>query len=419
MKHKRGEEKEQEIDKIVLAYSGGLDTSFCIPFLKEKYGAEVFTITVDTGGFSREELIQIEENSKKLGAAEHCTSDVKSELFNDFLLYLIKGNILKGDVYPLSVGAERVLQAVEIVNFAKEVDASIIAHGSTPAGNDQVRFDVAFNTLVQDIEVIAPIRDFEISREEEANYLEEIGFPVKEEVTTYSINAGLWGTTIGGGATHDSWKEIPEEAYRFTNPIPKTPDEPEIVDIEFQEGVPVSIDGEPLDGLEIVERLNDIGKVHGVGRGIHIGDTIMGIKGRIAFEAPAPLILIQAHKELEKIVLTKWQRYWKDQVSDFFGMLLHEALYFDPVCEDIKAFIDSTQKRVTGNVKVELFKGGISVKGCKSPHSLMCQDKAAYGEDTSLWAGRDAKGFCKIYGLPGILAKSAEEGDELFEDKGS
>lgn len=401
----------------MLAYSGGLDTSFCIPFLKEKYGADVITVTVDTGGFTKDELEDMKVKSKKLGASKHITIDARSGLFNDFITYLIKGNVLKGDVYPLSVGAERVLQATEIVKTAREENAATIAHGSTPAGNDQVRFDVAFKVLAPEIDILAPVREFGITREEETKYLTDTGVAVNEKISKYSINTGLWGTTIGGGETHDSWEELPEEAYTYTIPISETPDEPEIVKIRFQKGVPVSLNDETKSGLEIVEELNMLGGIHGVGREIHIGETIMGIKGRIAFEAPGPMILIKAHKELEKIVLTKWQQYWKDQVSEFFGILLHEALYFDPVVKDIKAFLNSSQEKVTGDVRIKLFKGNINTMGCKSPYSLMDRSTAVYGEGTTQWTGLDAQGFCNIYGMPGVIAKRVEKkGEELIEN---
>ncbi len=378
------------------------------------------TVTVDTGGFSDEELGRIENTSKRLGALKHITIDARARLFDDFITYLIKGNVLKGGVYPLSVGAERVLQAVEIVKVAREEDASAIAHGSTPAGNDQVRFDVTFKVLAPDINILAPIREFGITREEETEYLTDVDFTVNEKTTRYSINAGLWGTTIGGGDIHDSWKEVPDNAYTDTKNIQETPDEPSLIEIGFRRGIPVKLNGTAKDGIDMVEELNELGAMHGVGRGIHVGETIIGIKGRIAFEAPAPLILIKTHMELEKIVLTKWQQYWKDQVSEFFGMLLHEALYFDPVVNDIKAFLDSIQKKVTGEVKVKLFKGNIWILGCKSPYSMIDRSTAVYGEGTTQWTGTDAKGFCSIYGLPGFLAKRAEKrGDEDIEDQGA
>ncbi len=398
-----------EKQRVVLAYSGGLDTSFCIPFLREKYGVDVITATVDTGGFSDEYLKEMEKNSQRLGALKHRRVDARENLYHDFITYLIKGNVLKGGTYPLSVGAERVIQAVEIVKIAREEGAVAIAHGSTPAGNDQVRFDVAFGVLAPEFRIMAPVREFGITRETETGFLAHRGFPVKEENTRYSYNSGLWGTTIGGGETHGSQNEVPDDAYTQTRSVREAPDEPAVLELGFREGVPVSLDGEVKHGLEIIEHLNQVGGIHGYGRGIHIGDTIMGIKGRIAFEAPAPLILIGAHRELEKLVLTKWQRYWKDQLGDFYGMMLHEGMYFDPVVGDIMAFLDSSQKKVTGNVRVKLFKGSMTVIGCTSPYSMMDGDTAVYGESASLWDGTDAKGFCSIYGIPSILAKRAEE----------
>jgi len=420
MKVKQSENQTNKSKKIVLAYSGGLDTSFCIPFLKEKYDAEVITVTVDTGGFTKKELKRLEDKSKKLGAKEHYTIDAKYQLFDEFISYLIKGNVLKGGVYPLCVGAERVLQAVEIAKLAKNVNAKAIAHGSTSAGNDQVRFDVVFNVLTPDLEIITPIRDLELAREDETAYLEKKGFNVKEETTKYSINTGLWGTTIGGGECHDCWAEIPEDAYKDTTPIEETPFEQEVLEIGFKEGVPISLNGNEIDGVKLLKQLNKIGGKHGVGKGIHIGDTIMGIKGRIAFEAPGALILIEAHKELEKIVLSKWQRYWKDQIGEFFGMLLHEAMYFDPVVKDMKKFLDSTQTKVSGDVKVRLIKGNILITGCKSPYSLLQKENVLYGEEAKLWTGIDARGFCKIFGMSSGLSKIVENtGDDSGENESS
>ncbi len=396
-------------EKIVLAFSGGLDTSFCVPYLKEKYNADIITAIVDTGGFSEKELKEIEEKSKKLGAIKHYTVDGKSNVFNEFITYIIKGNVLRGGVYPLSVAAERIVQAEEIVKIAKKENATAIAHGSTGAGNDQVRFDTAFSVLAPNIKIMTPIRVLGISREEETKYLNKKGFPVKSETKKYSINSGLWGTTIGGGETHNSWQDIPNQAFTQTQPIENTPNDPETIEIEFSKGIPIALNGKKMAGIELVKKLNELGNKHGIGRGIHIGDTIMGIKGRIGFEAPAPIILIKAHKELEKLVLTKWQQFWKDQLSNFFGMALHEALYFDPITTDIKALIDSSQEKVSGKVKAKLLKGKASITGCKSPYSMMDKDIATYGEGTLLWNGEEAKGFCKIYGIQSLLAKKAAE----------
>ncbi len=397
---------------IVLAFSGGLDTSFCVPFLRETYDEEVYTVTVNTGGLDPADEAAVEQKALELGAVEHRTIDARRDLFDDHLSYLIKGNVLRGDVYPLSVGPERVTQAQKVVEAAKEVDARAIAHGSTGAGNDQVRFDVALQILGDRFEVIAPIREHSLSREETTAYLRKRGVEVSDEKTAYSINSGLWGTTIGGKETHTTSEPLPDEAYPGTIPPSRAPDEPRILTVAFDEGVPTAIDGETLDPVLLIEQLNEIGGKHGVGRDIHVGDTILGIKGRVGFEAPAALILIKAHRELEKIVLTKWQGYQKEHLSDFYGMLVHEGQYFDPVMRDIEAFLDSSQAAVTGTVKVRLYKGNIEIQGCESPHSMFDTGIATYGEENTLWNGRDARGFTRIAGLQGYLAHKARGNDQ-------
>ncbi len=405
---------QEEKQKIVLAFSGGLDTSFCVLYLKEEYNADIITVTVDTGGFSPQELEDIERRSQELGAFRHYTIDGRRKVYDEFVTYIIKGNILRGGTYPLCVGAERVVQAEEVVNVARGEGAEAIAHGSTSGGNDQIRFDVALSVLAPEMKIFAPIRKLGITRDKETAFLEQRGIPVSKERKVYSINEGLWGTTIGGGVIHDAWQSPPEEVYTKTISPSKASDEPEELKIGFDKGVPISLNGEKLEGVPLIARLNEIAAKHGVGRGIHLGDTILGIKGRIAFEAGAPLILITAHRELEKLVLTRWQRFWKSQLSEFFGNFLHEGLYFDPVMKDIKALIDSSQERVVGEVRVQLYKGNINVLGYRSRHSLMNRDIATYGEESILWDGRDAEGFCKIYGLQSILARRAED----FADQG-
>lgn len=399
-----------KLNKIVLAFSGGLDTSFCVHYLKETYGCEVVTVTVDTGGFSGEELAGIAAKAKKLGVAKHCAIDAKKELFDRFLTYLIKGNVLRGGVYPLSVSAERVIQAEKIAQVALKEKADALAHGSTGAGNDQVRFDVAFRVLAPGLKIIAPIRELSITRKQEAEFLAKKGFPVEAKTTSYSVNKGMWGTTIGGKETHDTWKEIPEEVFSMTSAIADAPSAPEYLTLTFDKGVPIKLNGKKLNGVEMLGALDAIAAKHGVGKGVHIGDTIFGIKGRIAFEAGAPLILIKAHRELEKLVLTKWQSFWKNQLSEFYGNLLHEGLYFDPVMRDIEKMLDSSQSAVSGEAKVKLHKEEFMVVGCKSGFSLMDQKVATYGEENAFYDGRDAEGFSKIYGLQGILAKGRKGG---------
>ncbi len=394
---------------IVLAFSGGLDTSFCVPYLAETYGEPVFTVTVNTGGFSAAQLGEVAERSRSLGAADHRTIDARADLFRDHLSYLIKGNVLRGGVYPLCVGPERVTQARHVVEAARRLHARAIAHGSTGAGNDQVRFDVAVRILADDLKlgVIAPIRELNLSRDASADFLEARGHAVNREKAAYSINRGLWGTTIGGRETHTTDGVLPDEAYPDTTPPTQAPDAPDRFTLSFEKGVPTRLDGQALDPVALVETLTARGNKHGVGRGVHVGDTILGIKGRVGFEAAAAAVLIPAHRELEKIVLTRWQRYQKDHLADFYGMLLHEGQYFDPVMRDIEALLDRSQETVTGEVDVELFKGGVRVLGCRSPFSMFNAGVASYGEENRLWDGRDAQGFTQIVGLQAYLASRA------------
>jgi argininosuccinate synthase len=394
--------------KAVLAFSGGLDTSFCVLYLQEQ-GYEVVTVTVDTGGFTVDELAVIEARALDLGASAHHTLDGKRALYDQMVSYIVKGNVLRGGVYPLSVGPERVIQAAEVVRIAREVGAEAVAHGSTGAGNDQVRFDVAVRTLAPELEIISPIRDQGMTRSEEAAHLQAHGVPVDAETRAYSVNQGMLGTTIGGKETKSSWGVPPDGVYPTVVPIDEAPDAPAEFVIGFEAGLPVSLDGETLDGLALMAQLDALGARHGVGKAIHLGDTIMGIKGRIALEAPAPLILITAHRELEKLVLTKQQAFWKNHLADVYGNLLHEGQYFDPVMRDIEALIDSSQRRVTGEVQVKLHKGNVVVTGVRSPYSLLDQAVATYGEENVLWDGRDARGFCKIYGVQAMLAHRAAE----------
>ena len=394
----------------VLAFSGGLDTSFCVPYLAETTGAPVVTVTVNTGGFSAAGLEEVEARSRELGAAHHVTVDARAELWHDSLQYLVMGNVLRGGVYPLCVGPERVTQARGVVRVARRIGAAAIAHGSTGAGNDQVRFDVALRILAGDVRVLAPIRELALSRNASADYLEARGFAVSREKATYSINRGLWGTTIGGAETHRTDGILPDAAYPDTAVPRDAPDDARRLTIRFESGVPTALDGEAFEPVALVERLAALAGEHGVGRGVHVGDTILGIKGRVGFEAPAALTLIPAHRELEKIVLTRWQRVQKDHLADFYGMLLHEAQHFDPVMRDIEAFLRSSQAVVTGDVHVELYKGSARVLGCTSPHSMFDTGVATYGEQNTLWDGRDAQGFTRIAGVQALLATAARRG---------
>ena len=392
---------------IALAFSGGLDTSYCVPYLRETTGRAVHTVTVDTGGFSADEREAIAARSAELGAASHTLVDARAELWTRVLAYLVKGNVLRGGVYPLCVGPERVVQAQALVEAARELGSGAVAHGSTGAGNDQVRFDTALRLLAGELDVIAPIRQLGLSREASAAYLAERGVEVDASTTEYSINRGLWGTTIGGGETHRTDGVLPEAAWPDTVSPHDAPDAPHQLVIRFEKGQPVAINDDELAPVDLVERLNAEGAAHGVGRGVHVGDTILGIKGRIGFEAPAALTLIAAHRELEKAVLTQLQLVQKASLGDLYGRLVHEGLYFDPVARDIEAFLDSSQQRVTGTATVEFYKGAHRVLGVTSPYSLFDTGVATYGEGNALWDGRDAEGFTRIYGLQALLAARA------------
>lgn len=387
---------------IVLAFSGGLDTSFCVPYLRERYDEPIFTVTVDTGGGLEKDAV--EAHSKKLGAEKHFHIDAREALYEDYLRFLIMGNVLRGGVYPLCVGAERVVQAREVVRIARETGARAIAHGATGAGNDQVRFDAVVHMLADDMDLITPIRDQGLTRQDTTKFLREHGIFIPEKTTRYSINEGLWGTTIGGEETLGTTEPLPDEAYPNTVSPSQAPNTGLELQIEFQKGLPTALNGKKFPPITLINQLADHGASHGVGRNIHIGDTILGLKGRIGFEAPAPLILITAHRELEKIVLTKWQRFQKDRLSDFYGMLLHEGQYFDPVMRDIEAFLTSSQNTVTGSVSVRLYKGNITVQGCDSPHSMFDTGVGTYGEETALWNGLDARSFSKLSGLQTYLS---------------
>lgn len=394
--------------KVVLAFSGGLDTSFCVLWLK-KQGFEVITITVDTGGFTKKDKEYIEKQSKSAGAQKHYYIDGKEDLYNQIISYIIKGNILRGGLYPLSAGPERLIIATKLAEIATLEKASAVSHGSTGAGNDQVRFDVALKVLVPALKIIAPIRELGITREEELKVLEENNIPIPNITKIYSINKGMLGITVGGKETKDSWETPPENVYPDITPLYKTPNKSTDFILTFEKGLPKEINGQTMDGIQIMEFLTKVGNKHGIGKSIHIGNTIIGIKGRIAFAAPAITILIKAHKELEKLVHTKWQSFWKDILSDVYGSFLHEALYFDPVMKDIEAMIDSSQKNVNGDVKVKLYKGNIIIEGVKSPYSLMNSKVATYGEENTLWTGQEAAGFSKLYGLQSILAQNAKK----------
>jgi argininosuccinate synthase len=399
-----------EIRKVALAFSGGLDTSYCILHLREAHpGAEILAVTVDTGGFEPGELEQIARRARELGAAAHVAIDARERVYREFVRFIVMGNVLRGGVYPLCVAAERVVQASVVARVAEDRGCDAVAHGSTGAGNDQVRFDVALRTLLRGVEVLTPIRDEHVSRARSTEKLRAAGFAVDEKTKDFSINVSLWGTTIGGREIHDAWNYPPDEVWRLTRAPEAAADPVEIV-IAFEKGEPVALDGERISGPALIARLNEIAGARGVGRGVHLGDTILGIKGRIAFEAPAPIVLIRAHRELEKLVLTKWQQMLKEELATFYGNQLHEGLYFDPVMRDLEAFILSSQERVTGEARVRLAAGACEVRGVRSPFSLIAGDVARYGEGNAYWDGRDARGFSKLYGLQAAIAVWRGEG---------
>jgi len=388
----------------LLAFSGGLDTSFCVLWLRDQ-GYKVSTVTVDTGGFPPAELKRIEDLSAQLGAEKHVTIDARAELFDRYLRYLIYGNVLRGGLYPLSVSAERVCQAARVVSVAKELGATTLVHGSTGAGNDQVRFDVAFRALAPEMAILTPIRDLALSRDEEMAFIASKGIVMPEKIRSYSINEGLWGTSIGGTETHNPWSELPEQAY--PGGVIDDSQTPATLTIGFTQGVPSSLDGQAMEPVELITRLNELGRQYGIGRGVHLGDTILGIKGRVGFEAPAAHLLITAHRELEKLVLTGKQLFWKEQMGNLYGTLLHEGHFFDPLSRDIEAFLKSSQRSVTGEARLRLHPRTFTVLGIQSPYALMNTKFAAYGEGTRLWTGSEAAGFAKLYGVSQLMALQA------------
>ncbi len=397
-------------EPIVLAFSGGLDTSFCVSWLREKHGRPVVTVTVDTGGLTDAGRKRLRECALRLGAAEHYLVEARARFFDETLAFLLAGNVLRGSVYPLCVGAERSLQARLVAEVARRVRACAVAHGSTAAGNDQVRFEVALRTLAPELEVLAPIRDEGFSREREVAWLEEHGVEWPAERAAYSVNSGLWGCTIGGRETSDTVESLPEDAWVLTHGAFEKPRAPERHEIRFATGRPVALDGEALDPVALVERLNVLAGSFGIGRGIHLGETILGVKGRVAFEAPAALTLITAHRELEKLTLTQRQQRVKDQVAAVYGDLVHEGQSLDPVCRDIEALLERSQARVTGEVRLLMRPGSLFVEGVTSPHSLKAASRAVYGEAAGEWTAADARGFARLLALPSMLHARAGGG---------
>jgi len=396
---------------IILAFSGGLDTSFCVPWLKETYGREVITATVDTGGIDADAAVALEQRAMALGAIEHVVVDSKQDFFDSVIRYLIAGNVLRGQAYPLCVGAERGLQAARLAQLAKDRGATTVAHGCTAAGNDQVRFEVALRTLNPGLEILAPVRDNSWVREEQLKYLEDHGLPLPMQGSAYSINRGLWGITIGGQETLTSESTIPEDAWVLSANAFSNPQQPSQHTLGFEAGVPVALDGETYSPVELIEKLEELSGSYGIGRGIHLGDTVLGTKGRVAFEAPAAITLITAHRELEKLVLSAPQMRVKDTVSAIYGDLVHEGKQLDLVCDDIEAMLSSSQKRVSGTVRFSLQPGNLFIEGVESPHSLLAATKGVYGESAGEWTAADALGYARILSLPGSLQTRAS-GDQ-------
>ncbi len=379
--------------KLVLAFSGGLDTSFAVKYLQEEKGYDVYTAIANTGGFSDDELKTIEERAYKLGAKQHVTLDVTEEYYQKSIRYMVYGNILRNNTYPISVSSERVFQAIATIEYAKEIGAGYIAHGSTAAGNDQIRFDLTFQVLAPEIEIITPTRDLLLSRQDEIDYLKKFGFEADFSKMEYSINQGLWGTSVGGKETLTSNKNLPDEAY----PSQLETTEEKVIELGFEKGELITIDGEFYEsGPEAIRVLESIASKFAIGRDTHVGDTIIGIKGRVGFEAAAPSIIIKAHHLLEKHTLTKWQSYWKEQLANWYGMFLHEAMYQEPVMRNIEVFLESTQENVTGKVIVKLKPYHFELVGIESEHDLMNSGFGEYGETATAWTADDIKGFTKI-----------------------
>jgi len=394
---------------IVLAYSGGLDTSFLVPWVAEQYGRPVITVTVDTGGIDAAAAATLRERALALGAIAHHQVDARADYFEQVLRFLVMGNVRRGQLYPLCVGAERVMQAQTIAHMARKLGTSSIAHGCTAAGNDQVRFEVALRTLAPDLEIIAPVRDRAFKRQEELEYLQQRQLPVPPYGAAYSTNRGLWGVTIGGTETLTSQGSIPESAWVLSKGAFDQPALPQHHTLRFERGRPVGLDGKALSPVALIERLETLAAPFGIGRGIHLGDTIIGTKGRVAFEAPAAEVLLNAHRELEKLVLTARQQRIKESVAQPYGDWVHEGQLLDPVCRDIEALLVSSQQRVTGDVHVLLRPGSVFVEGVESPYSLMAASKGVYGESAGEWTPTDALGFSKIVALTGVFHARAGE----------
>ena len=378
--------------KVVLAYSGGLDTSFCVKYLSEELGYEVYTALANTGGFSAEELASVEARAYALGAKKHVNLDITGDYYDKCIKYMVFGNVLRNKTYPISVSSERTFQALAIVAYAHEIGADAIAHGSTGAGNDQVRFDLTFEVFAPQMEIITPTRDMKLSREYEINYLKEHGFEADFTKMEYSINKGLWGTSVGGKETLCSATNLPDHAY----PSQLSKEGTEQLELEFCCGEISAVNGEKCSGVEAIRKIEAIGSAWAIGRDTHVGDTLVGIKGRVGFEAAAPMLIIGAHRFLEKYTLSKWQQYWKDQVANWYGMFLHESQYLEPVMRDIEAMLTESQRNVNGTAILELRPLSFSTVGVESKDDLVKNKFGEYGETQKGWTADDAKGFIKV-----------------------
>ncbi|HXH17520.1 MAG TPA: argininosuccinate synthase domain-containing protein [Chitinophagales bacterium] len=397
--------------KAVLAFSGGLDTSFCAIYLRSKMNLEVHALTVNTGGFREEEIRNMERHALSLGVKSFRCVDARDEYYRKVIRFLIFGNVLKNNTYPLSVSAERIIQALAAARYARELGAQYVAHGSTGAGNDQVRFDMVFNIIIPDVKIITPIRDLQLSREEEIKFLKENGVRMNFEKAKYSINKGIWGTSVGGRETLNSKDYLPEEAF----PTHLSKKEPQNVTLYFEKGELKGINGSIFENpVDAIQKLSELAAPFAIGRDIHVGDTIIGIKGRVGFEAAAPLIIVKAHHLLEKHVLTKWQLYWKDQLAAWYGNWLHEGQYLDPVMRDIEALLTHTQRNVTGEVFVTLRPYQFSLTGIESPHDLMSARFGSYGEMNRTWSGEDVKGFTRIFGNQASIYYQVNEEEKVI-----
>ena len=395
--------------KVVLAYSGGLDTSYCVKYLTDDCGYEVHSVLVDTGGFSPEELKEVEERAYIMGVTSHTNIMAVDDFYKNCIKYMIFGNTLRNNTYPLSVSAERVFQAKSIAEYAKKIDADAVAHGSTGAGNDQVRFDMIFNIMIPGVEIITPIRDMQLSREEEIDYLKDKGVKMDWTKAVYSINQGIWGTSVGGKETLVSDQSLPGEAY----PSQCEKDGQETVNLKFSNGELVGIDDENYENpVHAIQELNRRASAYAIGRDTHVGDTIIGIKGRVGFEAAAPMIIIKAHHLLEKHVLTKWQQYWKEQLGSWYGMLVHEGQFLEPVLRNVEKFLEDTQDHVTGEVLVTLLPYRFTLQGIRSKYDLMSSEFGSYGEMNKGYSGEDVKGFSKMLSNQVMIYNKVQEANE-------